>query len=52
LHVAATNDSFLSAKFLLTHGADATILDRLGRTAVDEALRMESHQLLSLLRGH
>jgi len=52
LHVAATNDSFISAKFLLTHGADSTILDRLGRTAVDEALRMESHQLLSLLRGH
>ncbi len=51
LHVAAMNNAFLSAKFLLTHGADPLLTDRLGRTAIDEALRMESHSLLSLLRG-
>lgn len=52
LHVAAINDSLLSAKYLLTHGADPSIRDYHRRTPVDEALRMESHQMLTLLRDH
>ena len=52
LHVAAINDSLLSAKYLLTHGADLNIRDYHRRTPVDEALRMESHQMLTLLREH
>lgn len=50
LHVAATNNAFLSAKFLLTHGAKIDVLDREGRTPIEEALRMESHEVLQLLR--
>ena len=50
LHVAAINDAILSAKYLLTHGANPNLTDNQSRTAIDEALRMESHQMLILLR--
>ncbi len=51
LHVAAMNDSVLSAKFLLTHGAEIEVVDQSGHTPLDEALRMESFQVLTLLRN-
>lgn len=50
LHVAATSNSSLSAAYLLAHGARYDLLDKSGRSALDEALRMESHQVLSLMR--
>ena len=50
LHLAAANDAFLAAKFLLAHGAHPSQPDRWGRTPLDEALRMESHKVLGLLK--
>jgi lysophospholipase len=50
LHVAAISDASLSAAYLLAHGAQYDLVDKAGKTALDEALRMESHQVLALLR--
>lgn len=50
LHVAAISNASLSAAYLLAHGARYDLLDKSGRTALDEALRMESHLVLSLMR--
>ena len=50
LHVAAMSDASLSAAYLLTHGAQYDLMDKAGKTPLDEALRMESHQVLALLR--
>lgn len=52
LHVAATANAYLSAAYLLAHGARLDLPDKMGRTALDEALRMESLQVLTLLREH
>ena len=51
LHIAAVNNAVLSTTYLLTHGADHRVVDHSGHTPVDEALKMESIEVLSLLRN-
>ena len=49
LHVAVSSKNFDCVKFLLEHGADATMKDRWNNTAMDDAIKEDCNDLIELL---